>query len=40
LLFIRVTVVVDYDAYWVDERSPIIYESKLTPPTVQPTTTV
>jgi len=40
LLWCRVTVVVDLDKFWVDERSPIIYDFRLTPPTPPPTSTV
>ena len=40
LLHCRVTLVVDYDTYWVDERSEVIYDQRLQPATSPPVSTV
>jgi len=36
----RVTVVLDSDTFWVDERSPIIYDHRLSPSPSLPSPTV
>jgi len=40
LLFYSVTVVVDLATFWVDERSQIVYDHRMTPATSRPTSTV